>query len=325
MKPAFSIITPIDLARRGEQLLGRLEQLAILADRHGWELVIGHADRKSELDTALRRLAEVRPSTVLVSERARWGTAKLAALRNRAVEQSRSEILLFLDADIFADGKLFQELASQAAQGRKIAMAPCIYTTAQGASWLDSMGSAAKKEIVEGSLGFLPTEVLHWAMPSSVMALARSDFNALGGFCEDFKGHGFEDLDFMVRFALAYDLVPKSHDFAINKPYKAPFLAEGFRAALATLCIDNLVDGHVALHQFHERDNKERYYKRRNTNAAIFEKRLSEVAANFSGESASVTLFASLLAACRERNLDLARYHALFDARPRYMLKKPLL
>lgn len=317
---ALTVLTPVDLSRRTSSLLNRLLGLADFVSGAGWQLVIGHANRNSLHDVKLRSQLEGKDNVRLVSESVGSGSANLARLRNIAAAQAEGEVVLLLDADIFFDIDLFRSLAEQAFAGVPLAMAPCIYLSHEGTLKLTE--NRDKTGIVSSALDFSPDFVMHWAMPSSVMALRREDYHALGGFCESYEGHGYEDLDFMMRLALAKSLIEEDADLLIDRPYRAPLLSEGFRNALGSLCIANLLDHKIAFHLFHGRDDADPYYQRRVDNAALFQSRFSYLKNSADEEGSARPLISTFFAECNKRGLDPARFYALFDARPRYMLKR---
>lgn len=314
-----SIVIPMDLNRRARDL--RLRALALtdaVADAAG-EVVIALAERGTRDDYELDRDLGKRANAKLVRCSPDGPEANLSALRNRAVEASDRSCLLFLDADIAPDAALFASLADKAGR-RPWAMAPCLYLSRAG---LEAFGQGtARASLIEQALAFDATNILHWAMPSSVIAMERTAFDAIGGFDETYRGHGYEDLDFMLRFALHHGLVDRHPDLLDDQPYRAPLLAKGFRSALATQCLDNLFDGDVALHLFHPRDNDEHYYRQRETNAALFAERFASLADAPRRAEATPPLVAAFFEGCATRGLDPSDYAALFDARPRHMLKR---
>src|SRR5690242_20391959 len=95
-------VIPVDLARRPLELLARLDRLFTRAPSLGLRCVVGHDDRGTLADRALRRLATAR-GAVLVSARRSSDGVNNAALRNRALREVRSTHVLFLDADLFFD------------------------------------------------------------------------------------------------------------------------------------------------------------------------------------------------------------------------------
>ena len=319
----LTVVTPIDLSRRAESLVSRTLALAEAVSAAGWQMVVGHADRGSPHDAALRQGLAPLERVRLVSEAAPEGQANLARLRNIAAALADNEIVLLLDADIQPDADLFAALGEQVNAGVGMAMAPCIYVSEAGMERLAKQGGAA--HIVATALDYFPKYLLHWAMPSSVMAFRREDYEALGGFCEEYEGHGYEDLDFMLRLALAKGLVAETAELLVDRPYRAPLLSEGFRNALARLCLGNLLDGKIAFHLFHERENADPYYRSRVDNAALFQSRFAYLKERSDRPQGAPPLISDFFDECRKRAIDPAQYHALFDARPRHKLKRAQL
>lgn len=319
----LSIIMPIDLSRRAHELTDRLLAIADVAKDADWQLVLGHADRNNAEDRELKLATYGQPHIRLAGDGATKKVANLARLRNLAVAEADGNTLLFLDADIMPDRQLFEALAKQVRDGAKLAMAPCIYLSEAGTT--EIMAGLDKGSIIEGALEFSPKLVMHWAMPSSVMALKKEDYLAQSGFFEGFAGHGYEDLEFMLRFSLAHKLIDRFASLSVDRPYRAPLLAEGFRGALATICLPNLFDGNVAMHLYHPKDGAEKYYKRRTSNAELFQKRIAHLEDANPDDHNVPALIRTFFEECNSRKIDPARYYALFDARPRFMMKRRLI
>ncbi len=320
---AVTVVTPLDLSRRADGLTTRLLALAEAISSAGWQLVVGHADNNSVHDRWLAAEFEGKAGVELASMKVRRGMANLARLRNIAVERAANSILLFLDADIHPDVALFRTLAEQASAGLPLAMAPCVYLSDAGTQFLCDGGKL--EDIVESALSFEPKYVMHWAMPSSVMALSTEDYRAIGGFDEQYEGHGYEDLDFMLRFALAKGMVEESADLLVDRTYRAPLLSEGFRSALSPICMDNLLKGNVALHLFHGKDKEEPYHQRRADNASVFQEHFSYLNDCPGPSVGTPQLVAEFYSACERLGKNPSDFFALFDARPRNMLKRKLL
>lgn len=322
-----SIIVPIDLGRRPQQLLERVARLISSVKDTRYELVIGHADRRMTSDESIQALVRTESggNVVLVSEPFKTGASNMARVRNMAVKCATKSVVLLLDVDIYPDLQLFDGLTEAVVQGAPLSMAPCLYLTQKGTALIAHGG---KKAILESYFGFSPEFVLHLATPSSVMAFKRDDYWKIGGFFEGYQGHGYEDFDFMLRLALEKSLVNPCPDLLVDKNYRAPLLAEGFRGELANLSLENLVDRNFAFHMFHNKDQQEHYYQSRVQNALLFNKRVSEFILYTPQNNSKLTapnLVINFYAQCYRRGIDPARFYALFDARPRYMLKKKSL
>lgn len=321
MAEKVSLLTPLDLKRRPASLFFRIIKLAQVSGAAGFGLIIGHADRGSVYDVRLKRVMQRYSHVKIVTQERVDALPNLALLRNIAAHAAGAGVLVFLDADIEPDVKLFRSLADQVRKGVPLAMAPCIYLSQQGTQAL-AQGTGVEI-IIQSALEYSPINVTHWALPSSVMALQQSDFFALGGFFEGFRGHGYEDFDFMIRFALAKHMIKPSQSLLIDRTYRAPLLAEGFRAELGVLCLANLLLGNVAVHLFHERDNEDAYYVQRNANAQLFRQRISMLLEETPIDAPSRSLSAMIIEffeECRRQLIDPAHFYALFDARPRHLL-----
>ncbi len=321
--PKAAIVTIVDLVQRDRQLLKRILSLAVTLANTELEIVIGHADRGRSVDCELRRRMAAFDGVKLVSVKPAGVHQELARLRNVAVAAAYAPILVLVDVDIYPDLAMFRSLVRAVTSGDALAMAPCVYLTEAGSRLIIEEAGAAS--VIDSALDFSREFVLHWAIPSSVMAFRRVDFDALGGFCEAYIGHGYEDFDFMCRLASNANLIFPSRGLLIDLPYKAPLLSVGFRAALGRLCISNLLDNNIAFHMYHEKDRQSDYQMLRKSNAMIFHQRLKDWVGSCSDEggaySSTVGLIDYFFRECIRRDVDPSRYFAMFDARPRYLLK----
>jgi predicted glycosyltransferase involved in capsule biosynthesis len=316
-----SIIIPLDLSRRPSSLFARIVKLAHATATAGLRLIIGHANRGSVYDGRLGQMMREHPHVAVVEQRDVGRLTNLALLRNLAANEAEEGVLIFLDADIDPNTSLFNNLAAQVISGAPLAMAPCLYLSQEGTQALAS--GFRLDAILQSALNFSPSYVTHWALPSSVMAIHRSDFRSIDGFFEGYHGHGYEDFDFITRLALAKQLIKPSPYFLMDRTYRAPFLSEGFRGELGVLCLANLLLGNVAAHLFHERDNHDAYYIQRTANAELFQQRAATLLGKCTMR-APLNPFPTMVAAfyeeCQRQSVDPSRFHALFDARPRHLL-----
>lgn len=316
-----AIVTLIDLSQRPLELISRLYRLAKVIEDSEFNLFIAHADRFSFADKILKLTFSIFSRVQLYSVRPEGSEVELARLRNAVISKIDADVLLLIDVDIFPDLQLFRSLIASVKAGNRLAIAPCIYLDSAG-NRLVKAGHAEK--VINDTLRFVPTFALHWAIPSSVTAFLSEDFRAIGGFYEGYRGHGYEDFDFLLRLSIYVGLIKPSIELSIDKTYRAPLLACGFRAALGKLCIPNLLDGNIAFHLFHGKSIDSSYQRLRVTNAEIFRKR----ATTFINESQPRNptdqppdLIFTFYAECFKRNIDPSRFYALFDARPRFFLK----
>ena len=315
-----TIVTIADFANRPWQLLERLTELASVLDSSEFELVIGHANREQPADIELKKRMADYVGVKIISVIPNGNLQELSRLRNAAVSESRSPILILLDADIYPDLALFRALTGKVSAGQRLSIAPCMYLTSAGSKCIKKPYGIS--HIVNSTLAYSPEFVVHWAIPSSVMALRNSDYWEVGGFFEKYVGHGYEDFDFMLRIALHADLITPTGDLLIDKTYRAPLLSIGFRAALGRLCLTNLLEKNIAFHLYHKNYNSS-YRKRRLENAKIFHKRIMELVCSheqFIYNGYTLTLINDFFVECLKQKIDPVEFYALFDARPRYMI-----
>lgn len=326
MRTLAGIVTLVDFSQRPDQLLRRLIVLGEVLKGTEFSLTIGHADRNTSADIALKALFKQGSlaSARLASISPEGANVELARLRNAAVALVHEDIVLMIDVDIYPDLRIFRSLVSKVTPEQRISIAPCIYLSLAGTKVIAREGG--DKKIIESALCFSPELVLHWAMPSSVMAFMRKDCWAIGGFFEGYSGHGYEDFDFMLRLAVYAKMVSPSLDILRDETYRAPMLATGFRSELAILCLPNLLEGCIAFHQFHKKDHNSSYQKRRSINSKIFQNRVLQLVQdkeNISTNDPVPNLIKVFFAECKRRGVDPLRFYALFDARPRYLLSRP--
>lgn len=318
-----SIIIPVDLGRRPKSIQRRVERLAAATMGGDLELVVAIAKRGALLETRfvqlLSKYEHVRTVLVPMTD----PVPNSAMLRNYGVDAAAGEVLLFLDADIEPDLELFESLFHDIENGGKLSIAPCLYLSREGTKVLSS--GYTKKEIIKTALEFSPKYVLHWAIPSSILAMLRSDYHAIGGFHEGYKGHGYEDFDFMVRLAVHNNLIANSISNLTDITYRSPMLSTGFRSELGALSIPNLLDGKIAVHRFHSKDKADLYYKKRRQNKDLYQRRVSDMLdIDLRTDKLRKTprIVKVFFKECNKRGIDPQDYYALFDARPRFMLLK---
>jgi glycosyltransferase involved in cell wall biosynthesis len=121
----------------------------------------------------------------------------IAAARNTAAMVSESEYLAFLDCDdIWAPAMIERTVAALDADAKCV----LVYTNC---AVVDSDGKDLGSELIGAGVDHAPTldEMLSrlWPiMPSSVV-MRRTTFDECGGFSEEFRSYGFEDVIFWLR------------------------------------------------------------------------------------------------------------------------------
>lgn len=322
----ISIIIPIDLRYRSKDITKRLIKFCRQIITPEFRLIISHANRGTQADVNLRKKIENLNTVNIryIESYPKTDLPELARLRNQAMTSVDTKIVILVDVDIFPDIELFRTLANQASGSGKLAMAPCLYLTYLGNHLLEQ---GKVKTIIDSSLSFSGKYTQHWAIPSSVIACSKDDFLEAGGFFENYIGHGYEDFDFLLRLAKINKLISPTENLLEDRTYRAPLLSEGFRSFLGCLCIDNLLDGNIAFHLYHPKDKLSEYYNQRTKNSDIFTQRLRDLIQDSdsiyqsNNDNILPPLILKFFIECHKRNINPSKYHALFDARPRYLLR----
>jgi predicted glycosyltransferase involved in capsule biosynthesis len=318
----ISAIVPVDLARRPANLLCRLSSLLDRARAQGLRIVIAHNDRGKTSDRALKKLC-AQHRMELVSDAFYAGDVNAARLRNEAVSHVSTPLTLLLDADIHLEADVLARVATSVlANDKPFQVLPCLYLSRRGSA--DLLHRRVRADaLLSDYLSFRRAPFLHMAIPSSVTVFRTEDYQRAGAFDSGFAGHGYEDLDFLLRLAWLHDEIPRSSGLLTDAPVRAPLLASGFRGELVRLTLPSLLQGHVAFHLWHS-TRRDVYYEARKRNASRFRHKLAaQLPAADATQGAPPERLAfdlSLISAwsdmCRRSNVDANDYSVLFDNRP---------
>lgn len=321
MSEVAVVLTHVDLKRRAGELLARLLAMVAMLAKSDFSVVVSHADRGTALDRRLVGEVAKFGNVDVVSTKTETAMVNLSRLRNLGAQRIKADAFLIVDVDIHPDIELLSALLSQVSSKRPLAMAPCLYLTSQGTKRLLSR-KARSDEMIESALAFNDADYLHWAIPSSVMAIRSEAFRATGGFCEEYEGYGYEDLDFMLRVAIEHSMIASTESTLVDRTYIAPLLSTGFRAQLGVLCLANLMLGNVGLHLWHRKDADDPFILARKRNAVLFSDRLRRYCEEpLAPDPVVPVLVSAFYEACRRYRRSPEEFHALFDSRPRYMVR----
>lgn len=122
-----------------------------------------------------------------------------SAARNRGARGARFEVLLFLDADVWAEPKLLAAHARHHQDGRRVGV--------QGPSFTHPASKRTPFMEVKEMFPDLTPRRAHDLSPYHVIArnfsVRAEDFWATGGFDESFVGYGWEDIELGLRLRKA--------------------------------------------------------------------------------------------------------------------------
>jgi glycosyltransferase involved in cell wall biosynthesis len=121
----------------------------------------------------------------------------IATARNTGVAASQSEYLAFLDCDDIWAPTMVERTVAALDDNRDCVLA---YTNC---AVIDSDGHDLRSALVGAGVDHAPTldEMLSrlWPIMPSAVIMRRSIFDACGGFSEEFRSYGFEDVIFWLR------------------------------------------------------------------------------------------------------------------------------
>lgn len=262
----LSIVIPLDFHRRSWDLYRRVKRFVHMFAGQSVQLIFGCNAAPQFWVKCLQRLIAKHANmhVCLVDAEA----SSLSKLRNVAIAAVKTKYVMFLDIDIVPDLDLV-DLAYQQTLNhpKQISMFPCLYLSKQGSKLIYKQSA---QEFIEQFFDFRRDLILHLAFPSSIVITDIASVHEIGGFDEQFVGHGYEDFDFMLRLFQHKGLIEYSADILVDEPYLAPLMSVGLRAVLAKPFLDSLIQPIYFLHQFHKKDKEEGYYKNRVTNKDLF-------------------------------------------------------
>lgn len=207
------------------------------------------------------------------------GVFSLAIARNVAFEQSSTDFVFFSDPDFIAERDLFTRLAAYASA---IAMRTTIDVVLNLPAYhLDEADTRNLEAIVDPneqttflrSLAFklaygrTDAKLERFVAPySNVFLINRKMFSLTGGYNTDFRGHGSEDFEFLLRLCLhsahlplppdaAEDLYgPLRNEFYMARPYR------GFRRLFELMAHPSETLGLKVFHRHHPRAKEGAWY-----------------------------------------------------------------
>lgn len=264
--PDLSIVIPLDFHRRSWDLYRRVKRFVHTFAGQPVQLIFGCNAAPQFWVKCLQRLIAPHANIQLCLVEAE--ASSLAKLRNAAIAAVKTPYVLFLDVDIVPDQQLV-ELAYQQVihQPKQIGMFPCLYLSKSGSKLISKYSAT---EFKQHYYDFRRDLILHLAFPSSIVLTDLASVRKIGGFDEQFVGHGYEDFDFMLRLFQHKGLIEYSADILVDEPYLAPLMSVGLRAVLAKPFLESLIQPVYFLHQFHKKDKEEGYYKKRDLNKKHF-------------------------------------------------------
>lgn len=196
--------------------------------------------------------------------------------RDHAIKCSTTKALFLMDADLLCPPELVEQLSERSQicchYGlTAFEMYPCLYLTKEETERFDGDFQGCLESFLRGE----NHRVEGIALASSCLLINREWFLQLGGFDEQFVGHGGEDLELIDRLTRHYPIGPRPDDYALNIKAQHPGDYQGFRRYFSYYALPHLFAGRILVHQWHPRPLTHPYHKRRAGNDALLEQMLA--------------------------------------------------
>ncbi|MFC5836503.1 galactosyltransferase-related protein [Aeromonas bestiarum] len=196
--------------------------------------------------------------------------------RNELINSATGKFIFMLDVDLLSSPILLSHLSDRIHPLTQhslyeFEMYPCLYLTKEETDRFDGDFQGCLESFLRGE----NHRVEGIALASSCLLLNREWFLQLGGFDEQFVGHGGEDLELIDRLTRHYPIGPRPADYGLNIKAQHPGDYQGFRRYFSYYALPHLFAGRFLVHQWHPRPLTHPYHKRRAGNDQLLEQMLA--------------------------------------------------
>ncbi|MCO4152139.1 galactosyltransferase-related protein [Citrobacter freundii] len=196
--------------------------------------------------------------------------------RNRLKNNGNAEYIFFSDADLICHPNLKKHIATVQnnlySQGLSaFEMYPCLYLSEDETNNFNGDFQGCLDSFLSGE----NHRVIGIALASSCLLLNQEWFHKLGGFDENFIGHGGEDLELIDRLCQHYPIGMRPADYGLNIKAQHPGDYQGFRRYFSYYALPHLFAGRFLVHQWHPRPLLHAYHRHRTNNDALLEQMLA--------------------------------------------------
>ncbi|HIW06401.1 MAG TPA: hypothetical protein H9889_03625, partial [Candidatus Ignatzschineria merdigallinarum] len=208
-------------------------------------------------------------------------TFSASIARNHCLEFVKTDLMFFTDVDVVHHQRFFGDLANIATDLelltaiRRTLFMP-VYHVGKEASEEFQTLSNSQKNIFLKTVNYVGqttafNNVCDFIAPySNVYLIHKNFFKISGGYCSDFRGHGSEDFEFLVRLGILSSSIPLPEQ--LNKdffgPMKDSFWKEqdytGFRRYLEALTKMSESLGLACFHVWHDKPRGKGYWTDQN-------------------------------------------------------------
>lgn len=210
------------------------------------------------------------------------GTFSLSKARNIAALNSTTDFLFFTDVDFIYNYRIFGQLAELiddleiSSAIRRFLPMPIYHINKAASEEFDVLETIDEKNKFIMQLGYMGhgtkfKDIFEFVAPySNAFLIHREFFNLSGGYCDEFRGHGSEDFDFLIRLGiLAMNIpLPSALEKDFYGPLKSSFFSDssyiGFRRFLELCTAPSESLGLKAFHLWHESPRGQGYWTAEN-------------------------------------------------------------
>ncbi len=307
MNYKYSVIIPIDLALRPFDILKKVKSI-LQRSSEEVEIVFGHNDRGGIFDKYLKKITK-KNNVKLISGKFYTRLICQSLLRNRAVEQCSSEFIYLMDVDCLFDEELSDDCVNDIKSNKaSFIILSCLYLSRKGSR---EIFKYTREEMFDKYIAFRKDLYLHLASPSANIFMRKTDYFNIGGFDEEFMGHGGEDFEFMIKLAFYKNAIKPTKDLMLNKFYKAPLLSEGFRKYLSFSSLPYFFDKKIVFHLHHNRSKLRGYFKQYHKNSNLLQEKFKFDSSLEENEDSLIQFYEEL---CKKYNVSIDKYSVLFDS-----------
>lgn len=210
------------------------------------------------------------------------GVFSASKARNIAFSKLSTDFIFFADIDFIYESDIFSRLETLANRlelqknPRKILTMPIFHVNKVASEYFESLPNNSEKDKLISKWGFdgLGTkfgDIFEFVAPySNTFFMHKKMFDIAGGYCDEFRGHGSEDFEFLIRLAkLSTNIpVPKGLEKDFYGPLKGSFWGEkeyiGFRRYLEAFTLPSESLGLKAFHLWHDKPSAKGYWTQSN-------------------------------------------------------------
>lgn len=210
------------------------------------------------------------------------GVFSLSKARNIAAKNIDTDYILFADVDFVYDRRIIQKMThiindlDVSSAIRRFFPMPIYHLNKEASEKFELLESSTEKSKYLTELVFLGQqtqfkEVFEFVAPySNTFLIHKEFFNLSGGYCDEFRGHGSEDFDFLIRLGLLATNIPLPVNLEKDfyGPLKGSFFTDsdyiGFRRYLEVVTAPSESLGLHAFHIWHESPKNAGYWTESN-------------------------------------------------------------